>query len=743
MPEYRQEVQDVERRVAVASALYQAFDLLKEELRRALGEEFSNTAAERILLAMKGAVASRPDAPLLAYGKPYPEWCETVDLLSPGSVAKPFMALAEAMGAKDCSEFPTPIDGHPNARVRLHVLRPSDTGGCLAGVVATVALTDGVLTGSFPDKERQAPYRALSGNPFYAMRLKTLTTLLQETPAFVTEVRRLFQTAPDVDRHHILLQPRAPEEPHIGIDIFRAKAPPKPIAVGVALGASFCLLLLLGAYAVMGDNQVLSWGLLPSEGLYTASLSWETYGRAPEDFLVIRRSADGESTEPPSAMPARITGLLPGATYSFRVRRRLFGHVPWSFVTRELHLEVPQASGLTLLLPEPPFGCTEMRTTPSDPRVGQRVEFHASLYGTTTSDVRLSWSIGDAPLGLGGNPVFHTFTKPATYVVGLTVSRPGGASTPCGQLSVVVREAGSPPATPTPRATVAEIALGGVVQALEPLGGTLLLAVHQDAVSVLDIGSSAAEHRVVAAIPLPGARDLALVGRQAYVALGPAGLVQLDLTVPSRPTILSTMPGDFEHVAARGTILVASGASPELRLYALTPNGRPEAGLVIPTLSGRATRLIFVDNSTVVCARAMDAASTGAGLVRLTVPDGSFLQLFVTSSVPDVAATPDLAYLPSPEFGITVVPLTGAHPMYTSLNGALRQFPHVDSLSRVGDRLYIGNDDGSIRTIDVSVPTQPLALGELPARGRVSRVVAVGSRLVLGAEGRIIVVSRP
>lgn len=241
--------------------------------------------------------------------------------------------------------------------------------------------------------------------------------------------------------------------------------------------------------------------------------------------------------------------------------------------------------------------------------------------------------------------------------------------------------------------------------------------------------------RVIGRTPLLGATvvDVSLGGGRAVAALGGAGIVVVDVTMPTAPAVLARFDGDASSLAVAGDRVVACGGS-ACRVVRTAGDDAP-AIVGSAAFSGAAGPVAAAHGRAYV---AVDASQDGGGVVLhvvdITDPTGmQTLQTkaLIASPVRGLGVAGDWLYLvqdtgdlraydlgdggpPVPRGGVRVpagVGATGAHP-----------------LAVAGDRVYVASGL-EVSAIDVSQPTLPRFVGATPVDGFVAAVAATPSRV--------------
>lgn len=196
------------------------------------------------------------------------------------------------------------------------------------------------------------------------------------------------------------------------------------------------------------------------------------------------------------------------------------------------------------------------------------------------------------------------------------------------------------PSDPTPLFTILS-AMGRYVQSLLPLNETRLMVSWEAGLEILDVGAfSASPPRMLTVTPTGGvnARDVAVEGNLAAVALGEDGAVLLDVSNPSLPDVLgrADTPGSAERVAFGGSALFVADGLCGVRAFGLQDPAAPgEVGFWVNGYAGDV---------------AVDAAE------RVHVADAN--ELFVLEFHPsDPPALPPVPQMPSPGDGQDGAPL--------------------------------------------------------------------------------------
>lgn len=237
-------------------------------------------------------------------------------------------------------------------------------------------------------------------------------------------------------------------------------------------------------------------------------------------------------------------------------------------------------------------------------------------------------------------------------------------------------------------------------------------------------------------IPIPGyANNVDANGGMAYVAAGAAGLVVVDATSPTTPSIISTLdtPGNANDVRVIGTRAYVADGPSGLRIIDVSNPAAPAALGAVDT-PGEANDVIVAGNFAYVA-----DGDAGVQIVDITLPASPLLVR--TVNTPGIARGVDVegnvlvVADDSPAAGLRVIDIT--NPQAASIVGNLSLSGNAIDLDVANGVAVVAAFAGGTHLIDVSVPSNPVALSNIPGSGLngfVPRDVQIAGRFALFAE---------
>ncbi len=245
---------------------------------------------------------------------------------------------------------------------------------------------------------------------------------------------------------------------------------------------------------------------------------------------------------------------------------------------------------------------------------------------------------------------------------------------------------------------------------------------------VLDVSDPAGPHEMGATPPLPYFVEgiaLAIQGGHSYafVAAGDAGLLVVDVSVPSAPQEIGSWdsPGYAEGVAVAGAIAYLADGPYGLRLVDISDPGHPRP-------LGAAFDANYAFAVAVADHRAYLAAG-GAGLLIADVSDPAQPRALGTLDTPgyayDLAVSGGLAYVADGWGGLQIV--DAADPAHPALKAARAMPGQAFGVAVAGTQAYVAAAYAGLRVVDVTNPAQPGELGAAAIyRGHAADVAIAG-----------------
>jgi hypothetical protein len=233
-----------------------------------------------------------------------------------------------------------------------------------------------------------------------------------------------------------------------------------------------------------------------------------------------------------------------------------------------------------------------------------------------------------------------------------------------------------------------------------------------------------------------GARRVLLDGTRAFVARGPAGVEQVDVSSASAPASVGTVPSSSQTtgMAVDGDVMYLARGSAALVEVDLTgasaPRGRSLNARIAVDVAITATHLYVptVDGQLLVVTRAVfDGQLSGVPL------DGVPTRIVMGRGDAGLGVPLETDYawvaMRSGMRGPGVVAMNLFSPLTPSEVAFVATPGPAEAVALADDRLYVGQGDGGVEVLDVSDPGAVVHLGFYPARDRVSDVAASAGRI--------------
>lgn len=289
----------------------------------------------------------------------------------------------------------------------------------------------------------------------------------------------------------------------------------------------------------------------------------------------------------------------------------------------------------------------------------------------------------------------------------------------------------SVPSAPTP---IALLSVPGTIRSLELDGTTLYAACGQAGIHVIDVSDPYAPTRLRTVYTAGTTYRAIAVGSTLYAIENPLGLHVFDMDPPQGiPEIaVADTPGEAKKLVLAGDDLYVADGTAGLQVFDVQDPAAPTLiGTLAPPSAGVGKE--FVDLKVVGTTAYVAGMDTGFHVIDVTNPAApAYVATAPLAWVRAVDVAGDYAFVTysGPDgAGLTVYDVTSGTPTYM---GDVSLPVNLTSYATwIDDVVYVGSWDDGLWTVDVSVPSAPVQVGNLP--GRYSEVVPVGGGWALAA----------
>ncbi len=267
------------------------------------------------------------------------------------------------------------------------------------------------------------------------------------------------------------------------------------------------------------------------------------------------------------------------------------------------------------------------------------------------------------------------------------------------------------------------------------------------------------------------------VTRDTVFAITPIGLAAIDVRDPSNPQLQSFLPGGGEAIQVAGNFAFVAARAAGLRVINVADPRRPVLASLLP-LPGKAVALVLDTDANL----AYVATDTGGlRVIDITMPDlprevasmeppAGVQQLELQRDLLSLSSGDRILLMDVSQPGVLVrlgeyapprhahrVQINGDYTYVGDLDGGLKVFDVRDmarpllvyaeiegtihDLLALGNRLYVADGVGSLRILDVSRPTEPRLISQLPLTGVAQGLELWGDYILvaLGEDGLAVV----
>jgi len=289
----------------------------------------------------------------------------------------------------------------------------------------------------------------------------------------------------------------------------------------------------------------------------------------------------------------------------------------------------------------------------------------------------------------------------------------------------------SVPSAPDP---VALLSVPGTIRSLALDGATLYASCGQSGVHVVDVSDPSAPVLLRTVYTVGTTYGATAVGSTLYAIDNPRGLHVFDLEpADGVPAIaLADTPGEAQKLFLKGDHLYVADGSAGLRVFDVQDPSAPDAvGALAPP--GVGTGQEFVDLKVVGATAYVAGGESGFHVIDVTDPTApAYLATAPLSWARAVDVEGDHAFVTYSGpggAGLTVYDVTGGTPAFV---GNVSLPVNLTSYARwIDDVVYVGSWNDGLWTVDVSVPSAPVQVGNLP--GNYTDVIPAGGSWAFAA----------
>lgn len=314
-----------------------------------------------------------------------------------------------------------------------------------------------------------------------------------------------------------------------------------------------------------------------------------------------------------------------------------------------------------------------------------------------------------------------------------------------GEATLTVRNSGFVATAPVSVSTFAPTPLStlripGYANNVEVRGNFAYVAAGSAGLQIVDVTNRRAP-RITGSFDTAGnANDVRVVGTVAYVADGNNGIVVIDVSVPSQPALVATLdtPGAARSVAPAGGLLYVADGTSGLHVVDVTT---PAAPSIVASVSfaGADVRGIDADNGLAVA-----ATSTGVHVLNVVNPrQPAVAGSVATTNARDVELHGATALVADAEGSLRLIDVSvPSVPQLvasttTALGGMLNDVAASGQFAFGADFFFVNG----VPIVDVSSPANPMVRGRIdfPSRDDNGIGISVDSTyvyLVAGASGQ-------
>ena len=263
----------------------------------------------------------------------------------------------------------------------------------------------------------------------------------------------------------------------------------------------------------------------------------------------------------------------------------------------------------------------------------------------------------------------------------------------------------------------------GTAWRLAARGELLYVADHSGGLRVIDVTDPTSPTIVGGCAPLGYMVDVKIAGNYAVVADLTAGMSVVDITDPASPTVVATYPGDGNGVDIDGNIAYFVGDEGLVILDVTTPTNPIPLGSL--PLAGSPIEVRVEGDVAYV-------ASYGGGLFLIDVSDPTnplLLDVFAEGGTRAVSVEGDQAFLCNQSLGLRIVDI--ADPAGLAPSGGV-SISGASEVTIEGDYAYVVGDE-SWQIVDISDPSTPTVVGHYDFSGQINGAIVDGDYAFIDA----------